>query len=312
MIEGAFDWYGLTVGPFDGDHDGLVNAAINEFVARDGFAATCDLNDSPKLVTDFLHFDGEGEAINGTTFADLAAPLINKALSLSDNSAVIAICNTALSRIGDGAQITSLDPDVDASEQARLCAIFYPKARDSLLEMHSWNFNTKRVTLVEVDNPWENTWAFAYALPGDCLRAIAVQHEDATGDYGPQWSGGFWDSTGTFFPQDAPAGSYVPQPFQIERNEDGNLVIQTNQPEAALRYTAFVGDANLYPPLFADALAWKLAADLAGPRLKGEVGAAETKRCMQMMMAVLADARPSDANQRMIEPKQSTPWNDLR
>ena len=49
----------------------------------------------------------------------------------------IAICNLALSHLGDAANIASIDPP-EGSAQAEHCATFYPIARDSLLEMHDW------------------------------------------------------------------------------------------------------------------------------------------------------------------------------
>jgi hypothetical protein len=47
---------------------------------------------------------------------------------------------------------------------------------------------------------------------------------------------------------------------------------------------------------------------LAGPVIKGDQGAAEAKRCTQMMMAYLQQARMSDANQRNVKPEHITSW----
>ena len=67
-------------------------------------------------------------------------------------ASVVAICNTALSHIGDSANVTSIDPP-DGSAQAGYCATFYPIALSAILEMASWGFATARSTLAAL-MPW--------------------------------------------------------------------------------------------------------------------------------------------------------------
>ena len=47
---------------------------------------------------------------------------------------------------------------------------------------------------------------------------------------------------------------------------------------------------------------------LAGPIIKGDVGAAEGKRCYQMFQAHFVEATQSDSVQRSIHPQQIVPW----
>jgi hypothetical protein len=47
---------------------------------------------------------------------------------------------------------------------------------------------------------------------------------------------------------------------------------------------------------------------LAGPIIKGDQGAAEAKRCTQMMAGYLSQAEMSDANQRNIKVEHIVPW----
>lgn len=63
-------------------------------------------------------------------------------------TAEAAICNVALLRIGQRQGITSLDPAVDGSEQAAVCATSYPAVRDALLMEYSWGFATRVAVLV--------------------------------------------------------------------------------------------------------------------------------------------------------------------
>lgn len=58
----------------------------------------------------------------------------------------VEISNLALSRIGDSATVSSINPP-EGSAQAEHCQRFYPIARNSLLEMHAWSFCDRRIQL---------------------------------------------------------------------------------------------------------------------------------------------------------------------
>jgi len=222
----------------------------------------------------------------------------------------VDICNLALAYLGDTATLSSIDPP-EGSAQSDHCHRFYPIARDSLLEMHYWNFSMRRAALASMTNNWPE-WKYAYGVPVSAINIIAVLPADAGDDYSTH-----------FVPSDTPmylynyspmvaAGRYVPQPFTVETLDDGTQVLLTNQESAVLRYTVHVTDTNLFSPLFTQTLVWHLASMLAGPLLKGEAGAAESKRCMQMMMSYLKEAQESDSQQRSIKPEHIVPWTSGR
>jgi hypothetical protein len=96
-------------------------------------------------------------------------------------ASVVDICNLALAHLGDNATIASIDPP-EGSAQAEHCQRFYPIARDTLLEMHSWSFSTKRAYGAEVENTW-SMWEYAYAMPNDASDIIAVIPPEARDDY---------------------------------------------------------------------------------------------------------------------------------
>lgn len=197
----------------------------------------------------------------------------------------IDLCNLALAHLGDAATVSSIDPP-EGSAQAEHCARFYPIARDALLEMHTWGFATKRVQLAPVVNAWLE-WDYAYAVPNNAVNLIAVMPPDSTDDY----------------TQSVPAsagGTFVPKEFTTEILDNGTQVILTDQPDAVLRYTAIVTDPTTFSPLFIVALSWHLASFLAGPIIKGEAGAAESKRCAAMMQQYLSQAKSSDVGQRRV------------
>lgn len=222
----------------------------------------------------------------------------------------VDICNLALAHLGDNATVSSINPP-EGSAQAEHCARFYPIARDSLLEMHFWNFSMKRAILAQVSNIWPE-WQYAYAMPADCLNAISVIPPDAHDDYATKFvptDTPFWAHN--FSPVVA-AGRYVPQPFTIEMDSAGNDIILTNQEEARLRYTYYVTDTTKFSPLFTVTLSHMLASYLAGPIIKGDAGAAESKRQMAIATAYLGQAETSDANQRKINVEHIVPWTSGR
>ena len=193
----------------------------------------------------------------------------------------VDIANLALSHLGDDATIASLDPP-EGSAQAEHCARFYPMARDSLLEMHSWRFATRRATLAELENTWPQ-WDHAYAKPADCLRIISVIDPEVGDDL-------------------QVLGVKSVKQFTVEINDDLAEVILTNQEDAVVRYVARTTDTTKFPPLFVMALSWHLASMIAGPVIKGDAGAAEAKRCAQMAQAWLNRALASDADHRKVTP----------
>ncbi len=193
----------------------------------------------------------------------------------------VDIANLALAHLGDDATVASLEPP-EGSAQAEHCARFYPMARDALLEMHSWRFATRRTVLAELANAWPQ-WRHAYAKPNDCLRVISVIDPSAEDDL-------------------QAAGVRAAKNFTVEINDDLAEVILTNQEDAVLRYVARTTDTTKFPPLFVMALSWQLASMIAGPILKGDVGAAESKRCTQIAQGWLARALASDAEHRKVSP----------
>lgn len=214
----------------------------------------------------------------------------------------VDICNLALGHLGDTATVSSIDPP-EGSPQAEHCARFYPIARDSLLEMHTWGFATTRSQLALIGSSWPE-WRYCYASPSDALNIISILAPQAADDYSV---GMQWQNTAYGVPI-VMQGVYTPQPFAQETLESGAVVIYTNQEDAVCRYTRFITDTTIFSPLFVDALAWYLASYLAGPVLKGDVGAAEAKRCMANAMGMLGKAAVSDSNQRRIHPTQNVSW----
>lgn len=216
----------------------------------------------------------------------------------------IDVCNLALSHLGDTATIASIDPP-EGSVQAEHCARFYPIARDAFLEMHDWNFITRRsaLALLAATN---DQWSYVYAKPNLMKKAIAVIPADAEGDYNS-----YSDINYDALPLIA-LETYSPQPFCIETLSTGQEVILTNQEDAVLRYTVSITDPTKFPALFTLALSYFLASLLAGPVIKGDAGAAEAKRLLALAQSYAAVGAVKDANQQKIQVTHNVPWITAR
>ncbi len=169
----------------------------------------------------------------------------------------VTICNMALAHIGEGMQVASIDPP-DNSVYAGYCATFYAPARAELIERGNWSFTLRRTGLPLVSNP-SNAWAFAYALPSDCLKVVRVLE-----------TGGDDDAEGA--------------PYNIEGD-----VLFTDQETAEVVYCRDVTDVNRFSPTFLVSLSFLLASYLAGPIIKGAEGT-KVADAMRQRSGVLGSA----------------------
>lgn len=184
-------------------------------------------------------------------------------------ASVVDIVNLALGKLGDSATVSSIDPP-EGSAQAEQAKRFYPIARDTLLELHPWNFATKRISLAETNDIAPDAWAFTYSIPSNYIRALSVYPEQTNSEADQQ-------------------------PFIIETNESGQLILFTNVENATLKYIALITDTTKFTPLFVNTLSYMLSSFLAGPLIKGDTGMkiADTmyNKAMQLMnMAAGKDA----------------------
>jgi hypothetical protein len=192
-------------------------------------------------------------------------------------ASVAAICNLAFAHFGHDANVITIDPPGSSIEE-QLCQNFYPIARDELLELHAWDFASKRATLTQLVSTRED-FAYAYALPGDCLKPRKLLPEGYASD----------------------SESEV---FELEDN-----VLYTDVPTVAtLVYTYKLTSTARFTPLFTSVLALRLASYLAGPILKDATGRVQTL-LMQRALALLGQARASAANR---DTKRSTHTSTAR
>ncbi len=183
----------------------------------------------------------------------------------------VAICNMALAAVGRGAQITSLD---EASQAARACKLRYPYARDAVLRAYDWNFAAKRAELPKnaATPPFE--YANAYDVPADCLIVRSVF--------------------------DGEAEKWVVEGRQILTDMGDPIFI---------KYTSVVTDPTRFDALFVDALASRIASDIA---VQLSESVSRSQGLWQVYQAKLIEARRRDAQEGQPERLPRGDWLDAR
>jgi len=187
----------------------------------------------------------------------------------------VEICNSALHKIG-AARITSLS---DTSKQAIILNDQYDRLRKEVLRGHPWNFAIAFVALsATVNTPIWSDWSTEFLVPSDVLRVLET---DLTQD----------------------------QPWEIGYNVDGNKVLFCQSDSVTIKYVKNVTDTTLFDACFEEALAYRLAADLA-------YSLVQSQTVQQAMMAeyrkVLATAMSFDAQEKSQDTIIADEWTLIR
>jgi hypothetical protein len=170
----------------------------------------------------------------------------------------VQICNLALLRIGEKQQVGDLG---DNSTPAKACSVLYPMTRDTLLAKTDWHWARKHAVLGLLTYA-RSGWKFVYALPDDLVKCCYVSNGNRPGaSYLSNAITLFGYANGYF--NDASVLVTPAVPFDVELGDSGKRVLVTDQENAELIYTSSATDPGSMPPLFVDALAWQLAAELS-------------------------------------------------
>jgi hypothetical protein len=166
--------------------------------------------------------------------------------------------------------ITSLTDD---SVEARAANAQYEKLRDEVLRAHPWNFAVARQRLARLVEAPPFGFAFQYQLPPDCLRVLVMN-----------------------------GGRSV---FEIEGRK-----LMTDEESADVVYVRRITDPNEFDAMFREALAYRIAADLAYPLANSTT---LSSAMMQLYRDALALARSVDGQEsgapRIVE---ASGWIDAR
>lgn len=210
------------------------------------------------------------------------------------------ICVLALRRLGQEANLTSLDENSAYVETAKASL---PIVKDALLERHAWNFATTKVRPAKLaEKPIG--WDAMYAIPSDCLRVLSVFSEEA---YSMRTV--LEKASQGYFQDRSVMSMWHTEDQWIVEMWGPHRVLETNIEKPVLKYVRRVKETGLFSPTFTDALVWHLAASLAGPIVKGETGMAVQNKLIEFARYYEGVAITSDVNQRHTHSyRPDAPW----
>lgn len=162
-------------------------------------------------------------------------------------SSDVEICNLALSHIGTGKTIASLD---ERSSEALTCKRFYETARKAMLRDFPWPLATKFMALGLVTESGDSAhpsdeWEFSYRLPSDCLYARRIP------------SGQRIDTPATRVP------------YKRSYDVGGGLIL-TDKQDAILEYTYNATDPSKFSEDMILAFSYRLAVYIVPTQSKGD------------------------------------------
>lgn len=138
-------------------------------------------------------------------------------------TSVTSICNRALQRLGTSNRIINITDD---TKNGRACNACYEALRDAMLRKHYWNFAKKDTGALAPDDdaPLDPDYGYQFSLPSDFLRLVK--------------------------PKNQPNLDWTIQGRRLLSNDGDTIYV---------KYIAKITDANLFDPLFAEALAMDMA-----------------------------------------------------
>lgn len=183
----------------------------------------------------------------------------------------VSICNRALCLVGGTRMISSL---LEASTEAALCSSVYGAALRSMLAEHPWLWCRAADALppeAEVKVPG---FKYAYGFPASCIYLHRVFNEETESGLFRQFTVG------------------------------GKRMIFTDLYQAYAEYTKLPAE-DIFPPLFAEALAWRIAMELSVALSGGNINKRE--HLANFYREVVGNAAAADANESM---EAARVWGD--
>lgn len=178
------------------------------------------------------------------------------------------LCNQALSNCGISRLISNVNEN---SKEAAMCRLWLATTKEQALAEFPWPFADTYVGLGQVATAPNDDWGYSYRYPSDCVVLRRLVNGDRSGPGSPCRIGS--DATG--------------------------LLIFTNDSPATALYTRRITDASFYPIDFGQAVAWRLAYNIAEP-----LSAAAGKRaaCWTGYLQVVEHARATAYNEGTSDP----------
>jgi hypothetical protein len=190
-------------------------------------------------------------------------------------TSAVDICNSALYKIG-AQRINSLSDDTKA---AKICNDQYDRLRKEVLRAHPWNFAITWIDLAAtVNTPVSDEYTNEFLLPSDVLRILETDIQDNVG-------------------------------WEVGNNVDGNKVIFCNSDSLKVKYIKDMTNTTRFAPDFEEALAFRLAADMAYSLVQSQ---AVQQSMFQYYQLALARAMSFDAQEKGQDEIEADVFTDIR
>lgn len=181
----------------------------------------------------------------------------------------IDIVNLALSALGSGATVKSINPP-DGSAEAKQAAKWFPIALQRLIEEHDWSFLTTTEEPAQYEGEYTETngYKYAFAVPSHFARMIAVYEKGNIGEN-----------------KDYQIGTF---------DGDDGLVVFTDVENPVIKYVKYSDVAPLFPGYFIEPLVLLLASYLVGPIKRSDVNSQAVQGFLNQYAKSLLRARQID------------------
>lgn len=196
---------------------------------------------------------------------------------MSTYTSEVQICNSALIKLG----LDTISSLSDTNKRAKFCDLQYPILRDEVLYSHPWNFAVVRKELAQSATTPAFGYDYEFVLPSDLLRVLNVnENDDGSIAYAIEY-----DVTG------------------------GNRVLRTNEEAIKILYVRRQTDVTQFTPGFGEALALRLAADLAMPLQNSRT---QAELWFGVYNQFLSSARSFDAQEGSVQRVITSTWKNAR
>lgn len=182
----------------------------------------------------------------------------------------VDIANSALFKIGD----SPIQSFAEESRRARVVTTLYPAKRRELLMRYRWTFAMSRAALAPLAAAPAFGFTFQFNLPADCLAVVGI------------------------FDQSESLRNYTSSK-EAYKIEGRRLLFVDNA--VNIYYVADVEDTSKFDPLFAEALALRLATDLVYALSTGQSRSPQIERDFRDTLRVAKQQNAIQSTPEIIE-----------
>lgn len=195
----------------------------------------------------------------------------------------IDISNRALAQVNESS-IIDIEED---SIEAHACRLYYDEVRRNVISDGEWGFckDIRELNKLSKDDPLG--WNFAYRYPIDSIKLLNLFIKSTSLNYRPNYnhrSNDIYFETGI---------------------RSGVRVLLTNIDNCFAAILVDVIDENLMPPLFIEAMTWRLSSYIAVPILGVDKGRLIRNDAMSAYRSVLSMALANNVNDKRLHNKET-------